>query len=163
MEKEDSSDTRTIDDNHEEEEEPLPIVDEWMKRGEFLRQLRQLELEDQAEREEQNHVDSTQKQQQDAVYTLKNGKSVLVYDSFLQHQRYYDDLKHVDCHYIDYGNVRGDESNNNDCRLVIEQEKSLGKGGLVSMYACCIVGGWLGSFSHSFLSFTFSVGTPLSY
>ena len=49
----------------------------------------------------------------------------MIYDSFLHHQKYYDDLKHVDYPTIVYsipesgGNVR------------IRQEKGLGKGGLV--------------------------------
>lgn len=108
-----------------EEEEPLPMADALMRRGEFLRKLRAMELEAEREEEEQQP-----QEEEDVIYTLKNGRRVLLYDSFLGHQRYYDDLKHVDCHYIDYGNVGGSE----DCcgRLVIEQDKRLGKGGLVS-------------------------------
>ena len=94
-----------------------------MNRGEFLRQLRLLELADQVERQE-NEGKVVDEPLQDSIDLLPNAKRVLRYDSYLAHQRYYDDLKHVDCHYIDFGNVGGG-------RLVMEQEKRLGKGGLV--------------------------------
>ena len=95
-----------------------------MKRGDFLRQLRMLELADQAERD--SVQDDTSQHLDDQVDVLPNKQRVLRYDSYLAHQRYYDDLKHIDCHYIDYGTIGGSG------RLVIEQDKRLGKGGLVS-------------------------------
>lgn len=112
------------DDNDSTEEEPMGMADSLMKRGDFLRQLRMLELADQAERD--NLQDDSSHHPDDAVDVLPNKQRVLRYDSYLAHQRYYDDLKHVDCDYIDYGTIGGSG------RLVIEQEKHLGKGGLVS-------------------------------
>jgi hypothetical protein len=96
-------------------------------------------------------------QQEDRIRTLactSTNKTVtmLDYNSYLVHQRYYDDLKHVDINYIDYGYIV--QRNNCGCggassssiaavgnsgsaagsggggRLVVEQRKSLGKGGL---------------------------------
>jgi len=106
----------------------MPLAEALMKRGEFLRHLRLMELADQAEREAT--VEEEQSVDGDVIDILRNGKKVLRYESYLAHQRYYDDLKHVDCHYIDYGSAVGGSDNKG--RLVIEQDKSLGKGGLVS-------------------------------
>ena len=108
----------------------MGMADALMKRGEFLRQLRLMEHADQAEREQDNEV-IQEEELQDVIRVLRNGRKVLRYDSYLAHQRYYDDLKHVDCNYIDYGCV-GVCGSDCDGRLVIEQDKSLGKGGLVS-------------------------------
>lgn len=114
-------------DGNDSIEEPMGIADSLMKRGDFLRELRQLELADQAERDRQlRHDDDCPQDHQ--IDMLLNTQRVLRYDSYLTHQRYYDDLKHVDCHYIDYGTIGGSG------RLVIEQDKSLGKGGLVSAF-----------------------------
>ena len=111
-------------DNDSAEEEPKGMAYSPMKHGDFLRQLRMLEVADQAERDSMQ--DDASQHQDDQVDVLPNKQRVLKYDSYLAHQRYYDDLKHVDCHYIDYGAIGGSG------RLVIEQDKSLGKGGLVS-------------------------------
>lgn len=60
-----------------------------------------------------------------------SGKTVLQYESYLSHQRYYDDLKHVDVSFIDYGIVAGKQKEEKGGgRLIIEQRKELGKGGL---------------------------------
>lgn len=119
------------DDNTSSQEdgghEPIPLADQLMKRGDVLRQLRLMELADQAEREQAQEKEKEEQLGKDVIDILHNGKRVLRYDSYLAHQRYYDDLKHVDCHYIDYGIVESGAG-----RLVIEQDKSLGKGGLVS-------------------------------
>lgn len=117
-------------------EEPIieeeDVMDTWMKRGDILRQLRQLELADQAARDDDDQDDDKHPSQvqENEIHVLPNQKCVLRYNSYLAHQRYYDDLKHVDCHYIDYGSI----GNGN---LVIEQDKSLGKGGLVSSAVAC--------------------------
>lgn len=105
-------------DSMNEREEPLGIADQWMMRGEQLRQLKAL-MEQEENVQEEHEYDFKQNQQSDQVDKLLDGRTVLRYDSYLQHQRYYDDLKHVDCSFIDYGNG-----------LLIEQDKSLGKGGL---------------------------------
>jgi len=54
-------------------------------------------------------------------------QKVLRYDSYLYHQRYSDDYKHCNCDYVDY--PVGDNSNTK--RLIVEQQRSLGKGGLI--------------------------------
>jgi predicted nicotinamide N-methyase len=70
--------------------------------------------------------------------------TVLLYTSYLRHQRYYDDLKHINYSYIDYefGSLPGHpgQETSSDLlpnitvtsasrRLLMEQDKSLGKGG----------------------------------
>ena len=87
-----------------------------------------------------------EKLQEDHVYTItttsnttnnnsSNKVKVLEYNSYLAHQRYYDDLKHVDITYIDYGyfphnNSSGEKGKEEGGgRVVIEQRKRLGKGG----------------------------------
>jgi hypothetical protein len=90
--------------------------------------------------------------QEDHVYTIttttssntvtnnnsNNKVKVLEYNSYLAHQRYYDDLKHVDITYIDYGYFPHNNNNGSGNkgkkeeeggRVVIEQRKRLGKGG----------------------------------
>jgi hypothetical protein len=116
----------TVTDN-DDKDEAVPLAEQLMKRGEFLRQLREMELADQAEREQtQEETEQPSQGKDDVIHVLSNGKKVLCYESFLKHQRYYDDLKHVDCHFIDFG-----ISSCGGGRLVMEQDKCLGKGGLV--------------------------------
>jgi len=77
-----------------------------------------------------------------------NTTTTLMYESYLKHQRYYDDLKHVDINFINYGTkfasyLLTGEKDEEDVRsssskqriqgrkdLIIEQRKYLGKGGL---------------------------------
>jgi hypothetical protein len=114
-------------DDNDSTGEPMGMTDSLMKRGDFLRELRQLEQADQAERDRELLQDDDSSQD-DQITMLPSKQRMLRYDSYLAHQRYYDDLKHVDCHYIDYGTI------GRSGRLVIEQDKSLGKGGLVSAF-----------------------------
>lgn len=53
------------------------------------------------------------------------------YNVYLQHQRYYDDLKHIDYQYIDYGQICPYPQHDDvqECHLIVEQDKALGKGG----------------------------------
>mmetsp|Transcript_30849 Transcript_30849/g.46810 ORF Transcript_30849/g.46810 Transcript_30849/m.46810 type:complete len:333 (-) Transcript_30849:131-1129(-) len=104
---------------NDENEEPLGISDAMMARGTYLRKLKEMALADELERAT---ASEEEKIIEDKVEVLSTGQKVLRYDSFLAHQRYYDDLKHVDFDFIDYG------SSSLGC--VIQQEKSLGKGGL---------------------------------
>ena len=80
----------------------------------------------------------------DQIDILPDSKlRILRYDSYLAHQRYNDDYKHADCHFVDFGIVVGrdvlcqqkqqyhNDDNDNANRLIVEQQKSLGKGGLV--------------------------------
>jgi len=140
----------------EKEDVSTNEFDQMMNRGEYLRQLRMLALADEEERrqaaastqicrqsidcEEKKEVDSTiieEEVQEDEIQTLPNNKRLLNYNSYLSHQRYYDDLKHADIHYIDYGNIYNSQGENGG-RLVVEQRKSLGKGGLCWDAAYCL-------------------------
>jgi predicted nicotinamide N-methyase len=100
-----------------EEYEELGLADAMMLRGSRLRKLRELADAD-ARAREVEEVSGQQDQQYDDIIALDDGKCVLRYDSYLAHQRYYDDLKHSNCDYIDYSG------------LVLQQDKSLGKGGI---------------------------------
>jgi predicted nicotinamide N-methyase len=87
-----------------------------LSRGALLRKLRELEREDEAEREQEDAMMSTMQE--------KNDDATLRYENFLAHQAYYDDYKHVNYKYVDFGVVGND-------RLVIEQDRTVGKGGFV--------------------------------
>ena len=101
-------------------------IEKLMNRGEYLRKLRELERQDELERnkgeEDQEQLERIDSKEQ-LLETLPSGETILSYETFLKSQRIYDDLKHVDCKYIDYGSIEGQGT------LVIEQDKSLGKGG----------------------------------
>ena len=143
----DSGDNDESDHNHEntddlsnddtDDNEPNPF-DVYMQRGAHLQRLRAMALQDEAERQQQSAC-TTQSSEimphpstseeallQDTFATLPTGQRVLRYDSYLRHQRYYDDLKHIDYPYIDFGTFGPDAAT----RLVVEQDKTLGKGGL---------------------------------
>ncbi|KAL9182982.1 hypothetical protein ACHAXT_004261 [Thalassiosira profunda] len=136
-----------VDDDADGENANCPFQ-QLMNRGQYLRQLRLLALADEQERlqaqncdarassceekKEEDDLDSVlpEKQMEDRVTVLANGDKVLDYSSYLAHQRYHDDLKHGDVRYMDFGAVSN--VNGEDCgRLVVEQRKRLGKGGLV--------------------------------
>lgn len=142
---------------------------------------RQLQLEDDRERgvgsEDSNAkvttsaVNSIPTPASSVETILANGRRVLCYNAFLTDQRFYDDCKHIDCHYIYFGNYEVDTdrdmfvpNNDTDVNLngldqsfptstpplgdactstslrgnvfssnpwmIVEQDKSLGKGGL---------------------------------
>lgn len=146
--------TETNSENSTEyEEDPNPF-DQYMNRGNFLRQLRLLALADEAERaasmnipsqypsamegeEEKKDCDddgypsaSTANDEVDDVVDIisSTGEKILRYESFLAHQRYFDDVKHCDIKYMDFGNMFN--SVGESCgSLVVEQNKRLGKGG----------------------------------
>jgi len=139
------------------------LIDAMMNRGEYLRFLKQLELQDEEERKQSefeflqdetinqnNNLSVTNMQFVNNTLTKRNSNhtldtitssksssiddkvdilpesklNVLRYDSYLMHQRYSDDYKHCNCDYVDY-------SVNDDQRLIVEQQRSLGKGGLI--------------------------------
>ena len=144
------------DEEEQQEDVSTNEFDQMMNRGAYLRQLRMLALADEEERrqttassaiqhcqsidcEEKKEVNSITEEeiQEDEIQTLPNNKRLLNYNSYLSHQRYYDDLKHADIHYIDYGNIYNSQGENGG-RLVVEQRKSLGKGGLCWDAAYCL-------------------------
>ena len=131
---------------HEHDDEPLGIADAMMRRGDHLRMLRMMAEQDEAERARERAVNDDdaeagrhhsgggcssssllplEQDEYDVLPTSSGGSKILRYDSYLRHQRYYDDLKHVDYHYIDYGDIHRAGGH-----LVIRQQKSLGKGGI---------------------------------
>lgn len=89
-------------------------------RGNFLRKLRDMEREDQAQRDADR--DPTESNQGDDRSTIPQG--TLRYETFLKDQRYHDDPKHINYKYVDFGEINGKH-------LVVEQDRSLGKGGLI--------------------------------
>jgi len=107
-------------------QEPLGLADAMLVRGIYLRKLREIVEEDERRRAETailEEEDELVVTASDEVEYLSTGQSVLRYESYLSHQRYYDDLKHVDYDFIDYGKTLG----GGNC--IIKQDKSLGKGG----------------------------------
>jgi Lysine methyltransferase len=157
----DDSEIETAAAAADEEEEDDVFEDACMQRGLRLRQLRELERQDeQARRNDAANAakgESLNDHQQGAAMSVgidsrmtTQDKEVLSYASYLQTQQYYDDLKHVDYKFIDYGSCFRDSSciengkietvNNKDetehddrdsrSRLIMEQDKSLGKGGI---------------------------------
>lgn len=102
------------------ENSEIDAFDSLMRKGEFMRRLRELELQDEAERAAQE--DSCESN--DSVTTTSAGQQIFIYETFLAHQRYYDDSKHINYKYIDYGTL------GTSTPLVIEQDHRLGKGGL---------------------------------
>ena len=185
------------------DEDPDPFLQQ-MNRGEYLRQLRLLALQDEMERlsEEETKcgnddnvlpsttLDCTTKEEDEVQIINGTGQRILQYNVYLAHQRYYDDLKHIDMHYINYGSFTKNlklsrVKSSNDVRnmkaisstsiigpnttvaqssnaeLIIQQDKSLGKGGFC-WDAAFILGehvlshhvDWMGSGSNSCSSAT---------
>jgi 23S rRNA U2552 (ribose-2'-O)-methylase RlmE/FtsJ len=123
-----------MDDSVKEDDgtEPMDPAEAMLQRGAVLRKLREFEREDEAARAayqsneddgDDNSVNNESGNDSEAEpVVLACGAKVLSYDLYLKHQRYYDDLKHVDCRFIDYGTI-------GPGRVIVEQDKSLGKGG----------------------------------
>ncbi|EJK69718.1 hypothetical protein THAOC_08997 [Thalassiosira oceanica] len=128
-----------VSNDEEEETEPETQLEALMNRGNYMRILRQLALADEEERRRQQAFDRSDSGEEkkegddifdDGIRTLETGDRVLSYDTYLDHQRYHDDMKHVDVKYMDFGGLRN--SSGEDCgRLVVEQCKACGKGGYV--------------------------------
>lgn len=97
-------------------------ADRLLRRGDLLRKLRELEEQDEAERAIQASIDEDSLRED--FTRLSTGDTVLRYESFLDNQRYYDDLKHVDHRFVDYGKF------DTQSPLLVEQDKRMGKGGL---------------------------------
>lgn len=70
---------------------------------------------------------------EDKIDVLPDSKlKVLRYESYLAHQRYHDDYKHSNCDFIDF-KIEHSEQNQRQQqqRIVVEQQRRLGKGGLL--------------------------------
>mmetsp|Transcript_16337 Transcript_16337/g.32669 ORF Transcript_16337/g.32669 Transcript_16337/m.32669 type:complete len:471 (-) Transcript_16337:136-1548(-) len=167
----------------ESDDEDQDPFEQMMNRGNFLRQLRLLALADEQERlaklessqptssssssnddclqeekkeciDESNMVVVTRQLEDEVTIHPITEEKILNYNSYLAHQRYYDDLKHVDIRYMDYGTIinpnyklasdsiavkRGNDNGGQNCgNLIIEQRKSLGKGGFCWDAAFCL-------------------------
>jgi len=110
--------------------EPLDLVHGMMMRGWYLQNLRRLAEED----EDQRNQDAIF-EHKDEIVILPSGCKLIKYESYLQHQTYYDDLKHANFRFIEYGNfIGGNKGLEDQPILIIEQDKGLGKGGLVRTY-----------------------------
>lgn len=145
--------------NEEDERDP---ADALMQRGEMLRRLREMEQQDELERAATSYptdpdpaaaINEMSLQQpqtaqedppgKDEVIKLPSGKASMVeYESYLLHQRWYDDLKHVDTKFLRY-EIKTENDDQPIHRLVIEQDKSLGKGGLCWDAAFILAEHWL--------------------
>jgi len=139
----DSADSENSD-NDNSDEDPMDPAEAMLQRGAVLRQLRELERQDEEERRASAHeealaykgldADNDSVASRDTDRTvLACGSQILSYGAYLNHQRYYDDLKHVDCRFIDYGCIGIRPG-----RLVMEQDKTLGKGGWCWDAAFCL-------------------------
>jgi hypothetical protein len=137
----------TDDDDGSEDEGSIDPADALFERAVFLRQLHEAdEIERNApevavvvattvDNDGDNASCDQRTLEMDERSTLPNGQRILDYDAYLEHQRYYDDCKHIDYHYIDYGTLHlfkgSGFSPSVPCYpLLVEQVKSLGKGGL---------------------------------
>ena len=180
------SEQYSIKSDQDDEEDAETPLHQLMNRGNYLRQLRLLALADEEERKASSsqqqqgnsyqhystgvHCDVDEKKDEERItnsdsmeelqdqiilHPITNEK-ILDFNSYLAHQRYYDDLKHVDVRYMNYGTIinsnysihrlERENSNSNiiagdngDCgQLIIEQRKSLGKGGVCWDAAFCL-------------------------
>jgi Lysine methyltransferase len=101
-----------------------------------------------------------------ATFLLPNQQRILDYNLFLQNQRYYDDLKHVDHRFIDFGattpmDPSNDATTHSASPLIIEQDKALGKGGFC-WDAAFILGEYIVSQLSSNLSNEFSSNSRMT-
>lgn len=92
------------------DDDDYDATDALFQRGAFLRKLRELERYDESQRETEN--------------SDCQNNDTLVYGSYLATQSYYDDYKHVNYRFIDFGTIGGRP-------LLIEQDRTVGKGGFV--------------------------------
>ena len=107
-----------------------------MERGARLRLLREMERAAEAEAAEEELDEETGEDGGEGCKDKVNeDDGSLIYSSFLNHQRYYDDLKHVDYKAIEYDFGEGDRA----VKVKIRQDKRLGKGGLCWDAAFCLV------------------------
>jgi len=139
----------TVDEDEDSHVDPADVM---LQRGAFLRKLRDLEREDELARQQEQESDGADDSGGNQL-TLPQGVNdtspvsdfILDYNSYLSHQTFYDDLKHVDYKFIDYGEIQNGttkKDHNFDApsrnTLVVEQDKSLGKGGLCWDAAFCL-------------------------
>lgn len=116
---------QVVDDEESDSDSSYDACDELFKQGDILRMLRQLEREDEALREQERQKELEQNQNSDS--------DILVYKDYLQNQEgIYDDYKHVNYQYIDFGIIgETSQADRSVTPLIIEQDRYVGKGGFV--------------------------------
>ncbi|KAG7351056.1 lysine methyltransferase [Nitzschia inconspicua] len=110
-----------------EDDDNFDAVDVWLSRGEFLRKLRQLEQEDEAERLKAAEADDKGNESNDQ--RCSTDSCTLDYPYFLQtnsKRNIYDDYKHVNYTHVNLG-LFGNATE----PLVLQQDRHVGKGGLI--------------------------------
>jgi len=117
-------------DDESDSESSYDACDALFKQGEILRKLRQLEQEDEALREKERQNEQLEHGDSDS--------NTLDYNQYLRDQEgLYDDYKHVNYQYVDFGIIDAGEGDNVGSvgtaskPLVIEQDRTVGKGGFV--------------------------------
>ena len=116
-----------VEDDHSDSDSSYDACDELFKQGDILRMLRRLEREDEALREQGRQQEVEREQDTTDNITLN-------YKDYLQHQEgLYDDYKHVNYQFIDFGLRFGETSSEEvaSTPLIIEQDRTVGKGGFV--------------------------------
>ena len=126
-----------------EDSSSYDATDVFFRRGEFLRKLREMEAQDDAEREQENQAAALLVA---ATGTVSNAAGMsassdtLHYESqYLQNQSYWDDYKHVNYRFIDFGFIptcrkerQPPQSEQQQQQpLILEQDRKYGKGGLI--------------------------------
>jgi len=95
-------------------------VDALLDRGEMMRKLRQLEREDEAQRQEE-----PEQVEEHLLLSEFDDHDTLCYPRYLANQRgIYDDYKHVNYSKVDFGLVGGSP-------LILHQDRHVGKGGII--------------------------------
>jgi hypothetical protein len=131
------TDSETVEDpqkvEEDAEEEEHDAAEYWMQLGTRMRLLRELERQDSAERQPERQSDTDEPETRCPPQGCRSSL-ILDYDWWLQgDQRYHDDYKHVDYCYIDFGVHSWRQALHATCTdrrpLIIQQDKSLGKGG----------------------------------
>ena len=139
-----TDDESDSDSDSDSDNSSYDACDELFKQGEFLRMLRKLELEDEAMREKER-----QTEQQEEEEEQEDDSDTLFYQDYLRNQEgIYDDYKHVNYQFIDFGIIDAGSSSDSDSEcdsnsitiravapssspLIIEQDRTVGKGGFV--------------------------------
>lgn len=115
-------------DGHSTSSSDYDAAEALFRRGDFLRKLREMERQDELERQRQQ---SLEEEEGDRSLLENDDGSTLNYQAFLKTQQYYDDFKHVNYKQIDFGGMILQNASSSSTPLIIEQDRTLGKGGFV--------------------------------
>lgn len=145
-----NSNNNCVENNVDTDDDSYDAAGFMLQRGELLRRLRQMEIEDESQRSKGEKMVDGEDQHGGDISSSSSSSSLsttttLSYNSYLKNQRgVYDDYKHVNYKYIDFGvirpAVRSDDNNiinseslssSSSSSLIIEQDRNVGKGGIV--------------------------------